>query len=152
MIQSVSETSQGLYERIKPSTVAKYQSESDFSEKSNTSSLASHSSSSSSSDSLDPFESDEDDDAFRALPQSLPDKQKNALKSKTLLARSLVGNLVVTPSMKNLLLQSENDDDVSEKDDEKDDEWKGDESKKSIKDLQMQFTITKKDKRVRVSC
>ena len=152
MIQSVSETSQGLYERIKPSTVAKSQSESDFSEKSNTSSVASHSSSSSSSDSLDPFESDEDDDAFRALPQSLPDKQKNALKSKTLLARSLVGNLVVTPSMKNLLLQSENDDDVSEKDDEKDDEWKGDESKKSIKDLQMQFTITKKDKRVRVSC
>ena len=156
LIQSISETSQGLYGRIKSTTVAESEPKSDSSEKSNTSSFRSDfsSSSDSSSDSMDPFDSEEDDVVF-PLPQSLSNNQKNDLKSgqnalkfkkKMQLARSLVGNLVVTPSMKNIL-ELENEDDDSEKDDE----WQGNEARRSIKDFQKQFTIAKKDNRVRVS-
>ena len=157
LIQSISETSQGLYGRIKSNTVAKSESKSDSSEKSNTSSFRSDfsSSSSGSSGSMDPFDSEEDDVVF-PLPQSLSNNQKNDLKSsgkneqkikhKMQLARSLVGNLVVTPSMKNIL-EMENEVDDSEKDDE----MEGNEARKSRRDSQKQFTIAKKDNRVCVS-
>lgn len=110
---------------------------------------------SSSEDSTDLDDNDDlvqDFTSYERKKYALKD-MSNKKSSKTgKLARSLVGNLVVTPSIKNILETLDPELDLDNSVSGSEDDLKTNEVRKSIKDLQMQFTIAKKDKRVRVSC
>ena len=122
------------------------------SEKSLDSSYSLESSSEESTDLDDNDDLVEDFTSYERKKYALKD-MSNKKSSKTgKLARSLVGNLVVTPSIKNILETLDPELDLDNSGNGSEDDLKTNEVRKSIKDLQMQFTIAKKDKRVRVSC
>ena len=87
-----------------------------------------------------------------SLPQSQAQKKRTKYANRTQLARSLVGELVVTPSCSRLLIEdsSDDEDDVGSKSkiDSSDDD-RGTRQNSSSK--QRQYTISKKKKKVRVS-
>ena len=116
---------------------------------------SSYSLESSSEDSTDLDDNDDlvqDFTSYERKKYALKD-MSNKKSSKTgKLARSLVGNLVMTPSIMNILETLDPELDLDNSVSGSEDDLKTNEVRKSIKDLQMQFTIAKKDKRVRVSC
>lgn len=104
------------------------------------------------SDSSNSFDVEKLEKNASPLPQSQNQTRKGAFKQRTQLARSLVGELVITPSRSNILIEDssdeKNDDGTKSKMDISDDDR---ETRQNYVSVQRQYTISKKKKRVRAS-